>query len=146
MDADPINDDCSNLSEEISSMTSKHNEDSTWDPGDDKYKNSTSSSLDDDNYVNVGNHDEYDNEAIESAGSIDQVKPKPHFDCRDVAILKLTNNLLCPGDLVSYHLRHPQGKPKSSTVASHLDPTTPDKKKITLKNRIILLLGFIQLR
>ncbi len=58
-------------------MTSKHNDNSTWDPGDDKYKNCTSSPFEDENYVNVGNHDEYDNESIESAGSTDQVKTKP---------------------------------------------------------------------
>jgi hypothetical protein len=39
---------------------------------------------------------------------------------------------------VSYRLRHPQGKPKSSIIASLLDLSTPDKKEITLKNGIIL--------
>jgi hypothetical protein len=101
---------------------------STWNPGDYKYKNSTNGSFEDDNYVNAGNHDENDNESIESAGSTEQVKTEPHFDHRDVAILKLRNSLLCPGDLVSYHLRHFQGKPKSSTIASLLDTGTPDKK------------------
>ncbi len=123
---------------EISSTRSKHDDDSTWDPGDDEYKNSISSLFEDDNYVNAGNHDDHDNESIESAGSTDQVKTKPHFDHRDVAILKLTNNLLCPGDLVSYCQRHPQGKPKSSTIASLLYPSTPDKMESTLDDEITL--------
>ncbi len=48
-DANPFNDDWSNLLKEISSTTSKHDDNSTWDPGDDKYKKSTNSSFEDDN-------------------------------------------------------------------------------------------------
>ena len=67
-----------------------------------------------------------------------QVKTKPQFDHGDVAVLKSTHGLLCPGDILSYHLRNPRGKPKLSTIASLLDPSTPDKKLITLENGVIL--------
>jgi len=46
--------------------------------------------------------------------------------------------LLCPGDILSYRLRTPRGKPKTSTIARLLDPSTPDKKLITLENGVIL--------
>jgi len=57
---------------------------------------------------------------------------------KDIAVLKSTNGLLCPGDILSYRLRNPWGKPKLSTIASLLDPSTPDKKLITHENGVIL--------
>jgi hypothetical protein len=52
--------------------------------------------------------------------------------------LKSTNGLQCPGDIVSYRLQNPRGKPKMSSIVSLLDPNTPDNKVITLQNGVIL--------
>ena len=138
LDAEPFMDDSTMLSEVISSGSSEHDDDSTWDPGDIEYNNITDDSFDNDNFDNEGDQDDSDRESLHSADSTDQVKTKPQFDHRDVAVLKSTNGLLCPGDILSYRLRTPRGKPKSSTIASLLDPSTPDKKLITLENGVIL--------
>ncbi len=53
-------------------------------------------------------------------------------------MLKSTNGLLCPGDLVAYQQSDPRGKSKSSTIVSLLDPSTQDKKEIILENGDIL--------
>ena len=126
------------LSEDISSGSSEHDDDSTWDPREDEYNNITNNSFDNDNSVNEGDQDDSDCGSLHSADSTDQVKTKPQFDHRDVAVLKSTNGLLCPGDILSYRLRNPQGRPKTSTIASLLDPSTPDKKLISLENGVIL--------
>jgi hypothetical protein len=138
MDADPLMDDRTMLSEDISSGSSEHGNDSTWDPRDIEYNNITDDSIDNDNFDNKGDQDDSDRKSLHSAASTDQVKTKPQFDHRDVAVLKSTNGLLCPGDILSYRLRTPRGKPKSSTIASLIDPSTPDKKLIKLENGVIL--------
>ena len=138
LDADPFMDDRTMLSEYISSGSSEHDDDSTWDSRDIEYNNITDDSIDNDNFDNEGDQDDSDRESLHSADSTDQVKTKPQFDHRDVAVLKSTNGLLCPGDILSYQLRTPRGKPKSSTITSLLDPSTPDKKLITLENGVIL--------
>jgi len=138
LDPDPFKDDRSMLSEDISSGSSEHDDDSTWDPGEDEYNNITDNSCGDDNFDNEGDQDDSDRESLHSADRPDQVKTKPKFDHRDVAVLKSTNGLLCPGDILSYRLRTPRGKPKTSTIARLLDPSTPDKKLITLENGVIL--------
>jgi hypothetical protein len=91
----------------------------------------------DDNLDNGGDQDDGVYESIHSAESTDQVKTKPRFDHRDVAVLKSTNGLLCPGDAVSYHIRNPRGKPKVLIIASLLDPSTLVKKVITLEIGVI---------
>jgi hypothetical protein len=53
-------------------------------------------------------------------------------------VLKSTNGLLCPGDLVAYQQSDPRGKSKSSTIVSLLDPSMQDKKEIILENGDIL--------
>jgi hypothetical protein len=53
-------------------------------------------------------------------------------------MLKSTNGFLCPGDLVAYQQSDPRGKSKSSTIVSLLDPSTQEKKEITLENGDIL--------
>ena len=138
LDADPLMDDRTMLSEDISLGSSEHDDDSTWDSRDIEYNNITDDSIDNDNFDNEGDQDDSDHESLHSADSTDQVKTKPQFDHRDVAVLKSTNGLLCPGDILSYRLRTPRGKPNSSTIASLLDPSTPDKKLITLENGVIL--------
>ena len=138
LDADPFMDDRTMLSEYISSGSSEHDDDSTWDSRDIEYNNITDDSIDNDNFDNEGDQDDSDCESLHSADSTDQVKTKPKFDHRDVAVLKSTNGLLCPGDILSYRLRTPRGKPKSSTIASLLDPSTPDEKLVTLENGVIL--------
>ncbi len=66
-------------------------------------------------------------------------------------MLKSTNGLLCPGDILSYRLRIPRGKPKSSTIASLLDPSTPDKKLnsaqmnyATIDNKILCVVATLR--
>ena len=137
-DPDPFKDDRSMFLEDLSSGSSEHDDDSTWDPGEDEYNNITDNSCGDDNFDNEGDQDDSDRESLHSADRPDQVKTKPKFDHRDVAVLKSTNGLLCPGDILSYRLRTPRGKPKTSTIARLLDPSTPDKKLITLENGVIL--------
>ncbi len=53
-------------------------------------------------------------------------------------MLKSTNGFLCPSDLVAYQQSDPRGKSKSSTLVSLLDPSTQEKKEITLENGAIL--------
>jgi hypothetical protein len=53
-------------------------------------------------------------------------------------VLKSTNGLLCPGDLVAYQQCDPRGKSKSSTIVSLLEPSTEDKKEIILEKGDIL--------
>ena len=60
------------------------------------------------------------------------------FSSDDVAVLQSTNGLLCPGDLVAYRQRENRGNTKTATIVRLLDPSTPDKKEITLANRDIL--------
>ena len=60
------------------------------------------------------------------------------FSSDDVAVLQSTNGLLCPGDLVAYRQRENRGNTKTATIVRLLDPSTPDKKEITLANRQIL--------
>jgi hypothetical protein len=115
-----------------------NDDDSTWDPRDDEYSNSNANSFDNYNFNNGGDQDDSDRESLQSADSTDQVKAKPRFNHRDVAVLKSTNGLLCPGDIVSYCLRDSQGEPKSSTIVSLLDSSTPDQKVITHENGVIL--------
>jgi hypothetical protein len=56
----------------------------------------------------------------------------------DAAVLQSTNGLLCPGDLVVYCQQENRSNTKSSTIVRLLDPSTPDKKEVTLANRDIL--------
>ena len=60
------------------------------------------------------------------------------FASNDVAVLQSTNGLLCPGDLVAYRQRENRGNTKTATIVRLLDPSTPDKKEVTLANRDIL--------
>ncbi len=53
-------------------------------------------------------------------------------------MLKSTNGLLFPGDLVAYQQSDCRGKSKSSTIVSLLDLSTEDKKEIILENGDIL--------
>ena len=99
--ADPFKDDRTMLSEDISSGSSEHDNKSTWDPREDEYNNITNNSFDNDNSVNKGDQDDNDCGSLHSDDSTDQVKTKPQFDHRDVAVLKSTNGLLCPGDILT---------------------------------------------
>ena len=60
LDPDPFKDDRSMLSEDISSGSSEHDNDSTWDPGKDEYNNITDNSCGDDNFDNEGDQDDSD--------------------------------------------------------------------------------------
>ena len=54
LDPDPFKDDRSMLSEDISSGSSEHDDDSTWDPGEDESNNITDNSFGDDNFDKKG--------------------------------------------------------------------------------------------
>ena len=54
LDAEPFMDDSTMLSEVISSGSSEHDDDSTWDPREDEYNNITNNSFDNDNLLTKG--------------------------------------------------------------------------------------------
>ena len=60
-----------------------------------EYNDITDDSIDNDNFDNEGDQDDSDHKSLHSVDSTDQVKIKPQFDHRDVAVLKSTNGLLC---------------------------------------------------
>jgi hypothetical protein len=102
-------------------------DDSSWDQED----NINNNSYEDDNVSNGESQDESECESLHRPA---HVRTKPQFDTRDIAVLKSTMSLLCPGDLVAYQQSDPRGKSKSSTIVSLLDPSTEDKKEIILEN------------
>ncbi len=116
-------------------MRSTDNEDnSTWNPEDDECNNIDNNSFEDDNFSNGESQDESECESLHGADRTDHVRTKPQFDTRDVAVLKSTNGLLCPGDLVAYQQSDSRGKSKSSTIVSLLDLSMQEKQKNTLEN------------
>ncbi len=52
LNADPFKDDRTMLSEDISSGSAEHDNDSTWDPREDEYNSITNNSFNNDNFVN----------------------------------------------------------------------------------------------
>ncbi len=66
------------------------------------------------------------------------VRETPNFSMRDASVLEDTNKLLSFGDVIKYRLRHISENPKSSTIVMLFDPSTPDKKFITLENGDII--------
>ncbi len=66
------------------------------------------------------------------------VRETPNFSMRDASVLEDTNKLLSPGNVIKYRLRHISENPKSSTIVMLFDPSTPDKKSITLENGDII--------
>jgi hypothetical protein len=135
---DPFKDDGSKLLYVLLSREIDNDNDSTWDPEDDECNNIHNTSFEDDNVSNGESQDENECESLHGADRTDHVRTKPQFDTRDIAVLKSTNGLLCPGDLVAYRQSDPRGKSKSSTIVSLLDPSTQEKKEITLENGDIL--------
>lgn len=108
---------CSVLS--LRSMES--DDDSSWDPEKEECANSSSDdSMEDDTLHDGVSQDDID------------------FLSNDVAVLQSTNGLLCPGDLVAYRQQGNVRNTKTATIVRLLDPSTPDKKEITLANRQIL--------
>ena len=97
-------------------------DDSSWDPEKQECaKNSSDDdSMEDDFLYYQESQGDGDNESV------------------DAAVLQSTNGLLCPGDLVAYRQRENRGNTKTATIVRLLDPSTPDKKEITLANRDIL--------
>ncbi len=102
MNINPFKDDGSKLLDDMSLSSLENEDDSTWVPEDDEDNNINNQSFEDDNYNNRENQYESECKTFCSANRIDQVMTKPHFDHRDIAVLKSTNGLLCPGDLVVY--------------------------------------------
>ncbi len=128
---DPFKDDGSKSLELLSSRSTYNKDDSSWDPED----NIDNNSFEDDNVSYGESQDESECESLHRPA---HVRTKPQFDKRDVAVLKSTNGLLCPGDLVAYQQSDPRGKSKSSTIFSLLDSSTEDEKEIILENGDIL--------
>jgi hypothetical protein len=62
------------------------------------------------------------------------VRATPNFSMKDASVLEDTNRLLSPGDVIKHRLRHISEKPKSLTIVTLFDPSTPDKMSITLAN------------
>jgi hypothetical protein len=135
---DPFKDDGSKLSDVLPLRSTDNEDGSTWDPEDDECNNIDNKSFEDDNVSNGESQDESECESLHGADRTNHVRKKPQFDTRDVAVLKSTNGLLCPGDLVAYQQSDPRGKSNLSTTVSLLDPSMQEKKEITLENGDIL--------
>ena len=110
----------SNITDDLSVRSMEGDDDLSWDPEKQECANSDDDSKEDDILHNGDSQDDGDYESV------------------DVAVLKSTNGLLCPGDLVAYCQRDNRGNTKSSTIVRLLDPSTPDKKEVTLAYRDIL--------
>jgi hypothetical protein len=131
---DPFKEDDGSKSLEVLLSRSTGNEDdSSWDPEDGECNNIKDNSFEDDNVSNGESQDESQCESLHN-----HVRSKPQFDATDVDVLKSTNGLLYPGDLVAYQQCDPRGKSKSSTIVNLLDPSMQDKKKIILESGDIL--------
>ncbi len=111
---------CSKIKDDLSLRSIKCDDDSSWDPEKKECANSDDDSKED--YI-LHRGDRQDDGDCESV---------------DVAVLKSTYGLLCPGDLVAYCQCDNRGNTKLSTIVRLLDPSTPDKQEITLANRDIL--------
>ncbi len=94
---DPFKDDGSKSSEVLLSRSTDNEEDSSWDPEDGECNNIDNNSFEDDNVSNGESQDESQCESLHN-----HVRSKPQFNTPDVDVLKSTNGLLCPGDLVAY--------------------------------------------
>ena len=112
---------CSVITDDLSLRSMESDDDSSWDPE----KEECASSSSDDSMEDDTLHDGVSQDDID-------------FASNDVAVLQSTNGLLCPGDLVAYRQRDNRGNTKTSTIVRLLDPSTPNKKEITLANRDIL--------
>jgi hypothetical protein len=133
LNIDPFKDDGSKSLDVLLSRSTNNEDDYTWDPENDECNNIDNNSFEDDNVSNEESQDESECESLHN-----HVRSKPQFDTTDIDVLKSTNGLLCPGDLLAYQQSDPRGKSKSSTIVSLLDPSTQDKKEIILENGDIL--------
>jgi hypothetical protein len=118
---DPFKDDGSKSLELFSPRSTDNEDDSTWD----LEGNINNNSFEDDNVSNGESQDESECDSLHRPA---HVRTKPQFDTRDVAVLKSTNSLLCPGKLVAYQQSDPRVKSKLSTIVSL------HKKEIILEN------------
>jgi hypothetical protein len=112
---------CSVISDDLSMRSMESDDDSSWDPAKEECASSSSD-------------DSMEDDMLHDGVSQDDIG----FASDDVAVLQATNGLLCPGDMVAYHQRDNRGSTKTSTIVALHDPSTPDKKEITLANRDIL--------
>ncbi len=103
---------CSKITDDLSLRSIKSDDDSSWDPEKEDCANSNDDSKEDNILHNGDSQDDGDYESV------------------DVAVLKSTNGLLCPGDLVAYCHHDNRGNTKSSTIVRLLDLSTPDKIKL----------------
>ena len=75
---------CSKITDDLSLRSIKSDDDSSWDPEKEECANSNDDSKEDNILHNGDSQDDGDYKSV------------------DVAVLKSTNGLLCPGDLVAY--------------------------------------------
>jgi hypothetical protein len=113
---DPFKDDGSKSLELLSLRSTDNEDDSSLDPED----NIDNNSFEDDNISNGENQDESECESLHRPA---HVRTKPQFDTRDIAVLKSTNGLLCPGDLVEDPQVQAMARPL--LPGSHATPTPP---------------------
>jgi hypothetical protein len=119
----------------MSDDSSHNDDDSSWVPKD---NDCSEISVDDE----LSNH--HDHVGKIGMNHVDHVRDNifaretPNFSMRDASVLEDTNKLLSPGDVIKYRLRHIGEKPKSSTIVMLFNPSTPNKKSITLANGDII--------
>jgi hypothetical protein len=128
LNIDPFKDDGSKSLEVLSPRSTDNEDDSSWDPEVGECNNIDDNSFEDDNVSNGESQDESQCESLHN-----HVRTKPQFDTTDFDVLKSTNGLLCPRDLMAYRQCDPRGKSKSSTIVSLIDLSMQDKKKLSLK-------------
>ncbi len=115
LNIDPFKDDGSKSLEVLLLRSIDNEDDSSQDPEDGECNNIDDNLFEDDNVRNGESQDESQCESLHN-----HVRTKPQFDTTDVDVLKSTNGLLCPGDLVAYQQSDPRGKSKSSTMSGFL--------------------------
>jgi hypothetical protein len=136
IESNKVDDNASNSSfQSMSDDSSNNDDDSSWVPEEDDSSeiiDSDELSSHPDNVEKIGtNH-------VDHVGDNIFVRQTPNFSLRDSSVLEDTKKLLSPGDVIKYRLRHISEKPKSSTIVMLFDPSTPDKKSITLANGDII--------
>jgi hypothetical protein len=132
IESNKVDDNASNGSfQSMSDDLSNNDDDSSWVP-----ENDDSSEIIDGDELSshIDNVEKIGTNHVNHVGDNIFVRQTPNFSLRDSSVLEDTNKLLSPGDVIKYRLRHISEKPKSSTIVMLFDPSTPDKKSITLAN------------
>jgi hypothetical protein len=136
VESDQVDDNASNGSSQLLPDDSSHNDDdSSWVPKDDD----CSKIIVDDELSNHHDHvGKIGANHVDHVGDNIFVRETPNFSMRDASVLEDTNKLLSPSDVIKYRLRRISEKLKSLTIVMLFNPSTPDKKSITLANGDII--------